>query len=103
MEETPKIYRLEDFTPLVGQNFTLSQEGIEETIEGELIEAEASPYPSHPDAARDPFSLLFRLDPIYETPQIACTISHDTLGSIPVLLVPVNSDDKGYYMETIFS
>lgn len=103
MEETPKIYTLEDFKPLVGQNFTLAQDGLEETIEGELIEAEASPYPAHPGAARDPFALLFRLNPTYEPSQIICTISHDSIGSTDVLLVPMKSDEKGYYMEAIFS
>ena len=103
MEESPKIHTLEDFEPLVGQNFTLAQEGLDETIEGELVEAKASPYEAAPKAIRDPFNILFRLDPQYAPHQCVCTISHDAIGSMTLLLVPVEADEKGYYMEGILA
>jgi len=103
MEESPKIHTLEDFEPLIGQFLTLAQESLDETIEGELVEAKASPFESAPEAIRDPFSILIRLDRDYAPPQCVCTISHDDLGSVTLLLVPVSEDEKGYYMEGILA
>ena len=103
MEENVKILTLEDFQPLVGRNFTLAQDGLDETIEAELVEARASPYEAAPCAIRAPFDILFRLDPIYAPPQCVCTVSHDTIGSICVLLVPIEANEKGYYMEAVLS
>ena len=76
---------------------------MEETIEGELVEAKASPFEAAPNAIRSPFSLLFRLDPIYTPNQCLCTISHDAIGSVALLLVPIESNDKGYFVEAIMN
>ena len=103
MEESPKILTLEDFQPLVGQNFTLAQEGLDETIEAELTEARASPFEAAPDAIRAPFDILFRLDPIYAPPQCVCIVSHEAIGSVTLLLVPIKEDEKGYFMESILN
>ena len=103
MEENPKILTLEDFQPLVGQNFTLAQDGLDETIEAKLIEARASPYEAAPNAIRAPFDILFRLDPIYAPHQCVCTVSHDAIGSISLLLVPIEANEKGYHMEAVLN
>ena len=103
MEEPPKIHTLEDFEPLVGQNFTLAQEGLDETIEGELVEARASAFEAAPKAIRAPFDLLFRLDPQYAPDQCLCTISHEAIGAVVLLLVPIEEKEDGYYMEAIMN
>ena len=103
MEESPKIFTLEDFEPLIGQNFTLSQEGLDETVKAELLEAKASRYEAAPNATRDPFSLLFQIEPRFAPPQCVCTVSHDAFGSIALLLVPVGEDEKGYKMEAVLN
>lgn len=102
MNESPPIHTLDGFQPLVRQNFTLAQDGLDETIEAELVEAKASPYEAAPNAIRVPFSILFRFDPIYAPQQCVCTGSHDAIDSMVLLLVPVEEDEKGYYMEAVF-
>ncbi len=90
-----------DFQAVVGSRFLL-QLGKAGSLGLELLEAEilGSP-PAEP--RRHAFSLLFRgpLEP--ELFQSIYALTHETLGSLEIFLVPINRKQDGFYYEAVFT
>jgi len=86
---------LADFTPFVGQTFLL---------EGSvaLVLRAGQPGRSRP-GARDGFSLLFVGPREPALPQRLYTLSHATLGELPLFLVPISEDATGRTYEAVFT
>jgi hypothetical protein len=93
----------EDFVPLVGEVFTITENGLR--LELELQETR----PQNPDAPaadaagkRAPFSLMFRgpADPVL--PQRIYRLDHDALGPLEIFLVPVGRDEAGTGYQAVF-
>lgn len=57
----------------------------------------------HPEATRDPFSLIFTGAPDLRIPQGIRSLSHETLGSLEIFLTQVGASTRGSEFEAIFS
>ena len=93
---------LEDFTlttfaERLGETFRVD----DGALELELIEATAG-IASRPDAARTPFSIVFRgpLEPVL--PQQIYRFEHDELGTFDLFIVPIGPDDSGMQYQAVF-
>ena len=79
------LLALEDFTPAVGEPFTIAFADGELT----LTLAEARPLSAETGNARDPFALTFHGPAELALPQATYTLSHARLGAQDIFLVPV--------------
>ena len=102
MAEEVKMYQLEDFEPFVGSEFILSKEGVDQTLPIKLIEAAHSNHEA-PEGMRRGFSLLFQLPPNLPLEQDIFTITHEEFGSADLFLVPIQPNEDGSLMESIFN
>lgn len=58
----------------------------------------------HHTLRADPFSLIFRSPPTVLLHQAMFSLKHEQLGDLPaIFLVPVSSDNAGYYYEALFN
>ncbi len=91
------------FDPLRGQTFRLSY-GTSESLDLELIEANALGAATKARADRDPFSLVFRHNGERRNlPQGTYPLEHAGLGHLEVFLVPIGPDGQGMRYEAIFT
>jgi len=95
-------FRLEDFTPRLGDDFVLE----EAELEGlSLILTSAAPMPSQfprPDG-HQPFSLQFVGRDGGVLPQKIYRLRHERLGAIDIFLVPSAQDARGTRYEATFN
>lgn len=57
----------------------------------------------HPDATRDPFSLIFTGAPDLRIPQGIRSLTHETLDTLEIFLTQVGATARGSEFEAIFS
>lgn len=87
-----------EFAANIGTRFRLNSKNAP-GLELELVEvAERRSSPR-----QEAFSLLFRGPRNASLGQDNYQLSHDQLGALELMLVPVGRDDKGCYYETIFN
>ena len=87
------------FSDHVGSRFRIGV-GPDEFVAAELVEAEAlKSGPASEEFPRAPFSLLFEVDGGIDLPQQMYPVHHDTLGELPLFLVPTGSGK----LESIFN
>lgn len=100
-----------DFAPCLGDVFHLTLDA-EQMLTMELVEVapillRTSTQPRWREAAplsRTPFSIVFRGPNTHLLPQHMYTLTHERLGTIEGLfLVPIDSDERGYYYEASFT
>ncbi len=79
------------FSNHVGSRFRI-EVGPDEFLAAELVEAEAlKSGPASEEFPRAPFSLLFEVDGGIDLPQQTYPVSHETLGELPLFLVPLGA------------
>ncbi len=86
---------LEDFQPLITQNFTLENSDVIFT----LLEVKAQN--TRAGATRTAFSLIFH-SPV-PAPQGTYALHHETLGKLEIFLVPIAAAGAGVQLEAVFS
>jgi hypothetical protein len=97
---------LEQFTPLVGTNFTIhTQAGL---IDLQLIEATELPRRNRPEQFRTPLSLVFTGPPDTLLLQDIYLVEHAELGQHqwlmgPILSINPGSNDNKLYYEIMFA
>ncbi len=108
MEVPSTTYVLDQFKPLVGENFkTTLPSG--ESIELSLFEAEALQLhkrdgrlrATNSSIRKDPFTLTFLYDVLI--PQGLYTLSHETFGDAVIFLVPIGPFEDGWGHEAVFN
>jgi len=83
----------------VGSQFRI-EVGPDEFVAAELVEAEAlNTGPRSEEFSREPFSLLFEVDGSIDLPQQTYPVHHETLGELPLFLVPLGAGKS----ESIFN
>jgi hypothetical protein len=93
---------VDTFTPVVGERLTLDADG-SVPLELELVTAEPVAAPPLADGGRTPFRLLFRgpRDPVL--PQRIYPLTHHSLGTLEVFIVPIGRNEVGTDYEAIFA
>lgn len=101
----PQLTELEFFEPLVGTRFEIigicrgdaleRVEPLERTRVATLIEAQASAGARGRESFRQPFELLFKLEPSPGVPQGNYALTHPDAGDVKLFLVPVLPDFVG--------
>lgn len=70
----------------------------------EFVLVEARPLPAGgPQAARQPFSLLFRNGAALLFPQQTYSMSHPRLGEVAIFLVPIARERDGFLYQAVFN
>lgn len=92
--------RLETFTSIVGEPFTVGEE-VAATIELLLVEAKARG--AGPQLSRPAFSLLFQGPPDPLLPQATYRFEHPSLGTMAIFIVPLGRDEHSAVYEAVFS
>ena len=93
---------LSDFEHLVNEKFVISLEGVEQSIEAELIQAKYVKGDTNID--RKPFCLDFKLPAGSQIAQHTYQIYNETIGAaLTLFLVPYMKDDDGWYMTAQFN
>ncbi len=93
---------LQDFTELLNEPFTFQWDtGEQGSLE--LIEAAKAGKSEPPKGFKTPISLIFQGSPARFMPQQSIALSHDTLGTIELFLVPVAEKETGFHYEAIIS
>jgi len=99
----PPALQHADFAPLVGEAFTIRSSVVEHPIEATLIDARESTARPAPDAVRSPFSIQFQLPNTVQLPQGTVHVEHPAISPSDLFLVPIGTDDDGWYMEACFN
>ena len=88
------------FAEQLGETFRIEVDS-EQTLEATLVEAEAlaGKGAAYPDHVRKPFALIFELPDEVTLPQRTYTVSQESIGELPLFLVPVGPSR----MESIFN
>lgn len=96
-----ETFTLQTFTPLLGSRFELrSPDGSVMALE--LIEANAVGGAA-PNAARDPFSLVFRAAGAPVLGQGTYRLAHVDLDVFDLFIVPIRRDAQGTSYEAVFA
>lgn len=95
----------DDFTPLVGADFTISfpDGAIVLTLGAAEPHGTRGPRPDLPDLRTEPFSLVFLgpLSPVL--PQRTWDLAHPALGTVAVFLVPIGPQGGRMRYEAVFN
>lgn len=91
---------IDDFRDRVGEPFTATAaDGRTLTLTLASVDALSAP----PDAARTPFSLVFRDDAQDHLPQQTVAIAHAEMGAFDLFVVPLGPAPEGMRYEAIFT
>lgn len=93
---------VEHFADLIGQNFRLRPEA-GATTRARLIEVNASPRMRGAKLQRQPFSLVFDVPQGLERVQGHYRIRHPRVGTLDVLMVPVDLPSRHSRLEAVFA
>jgi hypothetical protein len=88
------------FRPLVGQAFRDADSGVE--LELLSVDDLSKVSGTAPEGTRAPFSLMFR-GAGELLPQGIRPLAHETLGDLPIFLVPVAEEADGFRYQAVFS
>jgi hypothetical protein len=99
---------LSTFAPHVGESFTLVDDA-GNRFAVTLAEATEGRITDYPGRTRDPFQIQFKSDE-HSTraflPQQVYTVTHETLGPMPIFLVPIGpprNGSGGFLYQAVFS
>jgi hypothetical protein len=101
--ETKEHLEFSDFEGLLNDTFVLSIDGVEQTLEAELISAEKVKASGMEGAKREPFRIQFKLPPASNIGQCTMRVENPVFGAAEMFLVPVFEDDAGWYMDATFN
>jgi hypothetical protein len=90
---------IETFAPHIGTSFSLEEGNAEHVLVLESI----APARHDSPGRRASFSLYFRLDAGGTLPQRTWELTHESLGTFPLFLVPVSEPGKGVRYEAVFN
>jgi hypothetical protein len=99
-------FTIDTFTPLTGQVFKASVEGMAplELVLESVNEISVSGW--RPDDAaehRKPFSMVFVGPPQLVLPQAIYRFEHETVGAFEIFIVPIGRNAEGVRYEVVFS
>lgn len=97
-----ELLTLEHFAGCVNEPFSAALNG----MDVEFVLVEARPLPPPPptaNAARAPFSLLFRNTSPVLFPQQIYPMRHARVGEVGVFLVPIAQERAGFLYQAIFN
>ena len=101
--ETKEHLEFSDFEGLLNEMFVLSIDGVEQTLEAELISAEKLKSNRVDGAIREPFRMQFKLPPGSNVGQALFQCEHAAIGKALMFLIPVGEDKEGWYMDANFN
>ncbi|MDH5833380.1 DUF6916 family protein [Luteimonas kalidii] len=94
------LLSLEHFGGCLNETFSARLQG----IEAPFVLVQANPLPTRAaDAARAPFSLVFRNASPLLFPQQTYRMQHPRLGELDIFLVPVAQDRDGFLYQAVFN
>ena len=94
------LLTLEHFAGCVNETFRAGLSDME--VEFVLVEARPLEQPGH-NAARVPFSLLFRNTSPILFPQQIYPMRHPRMGEVGIFLVPVAQERAGFLYQAVFN
>lgn len=105
----PSALTCATFTPLVGESFTATRDGVSVALE--LIEANVTQLKPIDGRSRgkagfvrrDPFALLFRGPAAPPLQQGLHHFAHPALGELQIFVVPVGPGESGLLYEAVFN
>lgn len=97
---TTELLTINMFSDKVGQAFTVEESDIP-AIDLTLVECKSTP--NYANAARAPFSLLFKSQGASMLAQRMYTLRHAALGSQRLFLVPIGMKDDVVTYQAIFN
>jgi len=91
--------KVEGFEQILGQQvrFSSSETSFDATVH------QVDRLTRHPDAPRQPFSVIFLVTQTNPYEQQTFTLQHPLAGEIPIFLVPVGPADDGMRYEAVFN
>jgi hypothetical protein len=95
------LLTLDHFGGCVNDTFSAQLDGMQ--VEFVLVEARALPVHGTAQAARAPFSLLFRNTAPVLFPQQIYPMRHERLGEVGVFLVPIAQERGGFLYQAVFN
>lgn len=95
-----ELLTLEHFAGCVNEPFAAQVEGM--SLEFVLVEARPLPAPPR-EAARAPFSLLFRNTAPILFPQQIYPMHHARVGEVGIFLVPIAQERAGFLYQAVFN
>ena len=95
-----ELLTLEHFAGCVNEPFSAALNGMD--VEFVLVEARPLPPPSA-NAARAPFSLLFRNTAPVLFPQQIYPMRHARIGEVGIFLVPIAQERVGFLYQAVFN
>ena len=95
-----ELLTLEHFARCVNEPFSAALNGMD--VEFVLVEARPLPPPSA-NAARAPFSLLFRNTAPVLFPQQIYPMRHARIGEVGIFLVPIAQERAGFLYQAVFN
>lgn len=95
------LLTLEHFAGCVNETFTAALNDME--VPFVLVEARPLDQSTARDAARLPFSLLFRNTSAVLFPQQIYPMRHPRLGDVGIFLVPVAQERGGFLYQAVFN
>jgi hypothetical protein len=98
--ESMDLLTLQHFAGCVNETFVARLND----MDVDFVLVEARPLPSKaPDAAREPFSLLFRNEAPILFPQQIYPMRHPRVGETGIFLVPVAQERAGFLYQAVFN
>lgn len=85
--------QVSDFEPLLDQTFRADLAG--QVFNLTLVEAQAARHRRNKPGARAPFALLFQGPVDVDFTQGVFPLTHESLGTLEIFLVPVDREDDG--------
>ena len=94
-----ELLTLEHFAGCVNETFAAEFDG----MQMEFVLVEARPLAGRTDAARAPFSLLFRNGAPIVFPQQIYPMRHARVGEVGIFLVPIAQERAGFLYQAVFN
>lgn len=94
-----ELLTLEHFAGCVNETFAAAFDG----MQMEFVLVEARPLTGQRDAARAPFSLLFRNAAAIVFPQQIFSMHHPRVGQVGIFLVPIAQERAGFLYQAVFN
>jgi hypothetical protein len=95
-----ELLSLEHFAGCINESFSASLDGMD--VPFVLVEARPLQAPAC-NAARAPFSLLFRNASAFLFPQQTYAMRHPRVGDVGIFLVPIARDRDGFIYQALFN
>ena len=93
---------VDDFSNRIGDEFRIRTDD-EGTVNLELVSAEEMAQAGQADRTDSAYSVLFRGSLNNMLDQGTYELEHPDMGVLPLFIVPVRQDEKGFYYEAVFT